>query len=382
MSELDLGLPFDDEPDTRRARRRQREKRQRDRRRALTAMLLVLTIFVLLGGGIWYGVDKVGALLAAPDYPGPGTGQVVVQVQPLESASDIAVTLEAKGVVKSTKAFVEAATAEPRSRGIQPGSYQLRKEMKAADALMLLLDSEAKVTLRFTVPEGLSAVQTYKVIADQTGLSQTTFKAAAKNAAAVGVPAWGGGNVEGFLFPDTYELDPGTDAAGVLKAMVARSVQVMEQIDFLGKAQAVNLEPMEALKVASLVEEEAKEPDFGKVARVVYNRLKVGMALQYDSTTLYGRELRGLPRVPTEAGGMYEALRDPSDPYSTYTNQDLPPTPISNPGKAALEAAVTPERGDWIYFVVVTAEGRLGFATTLAEHNQNVVRCRAVGKCN
>jgi UPF0755 protein len=382
MSELDLGLPFDDEPDTRRARRRQREKRQRDRRRALTAMLLVLTIFVLLGGGIWYGVDKVGALLAAPDYPGPGTGQVVVQVQPLESASDIAVTLEAKGVVKSTKAFVEAATAEPRSRGIQPGSYQLRKEMKAADALMLLLDSEAKVTLRFTVPEGLSAVQTYKVIADQTGLSQTTFKAAAKNAAAVGVPAWGRGNVEGFLFPDTYELDPGTDAAGVLKAMVARSVQVMEQIDFLGKAQAVNLEPMEALKVASLVEEEAKEPDFGKVARVVYNRLKVGMALQYDSTTLYGRELRGLPRVPTEAGGMYEALRDPSDPYSTYTNRDLPPTPISNPGKAALEAAVTPERGDWIYFVVVTAEGRLGFATTLAEHNQNVVRCRAVGKCN
>jgi UPF0755 protein len=382
MSELDLGLPFDDEPDTRQARRRRQEKRQRDRRRAMTAMVLVLTIFVLLGGGIWYGVDRVGALLAAPDYPGPGTGQVVVQIQPGDTASDIAGTLQGKGVVKSTKAFVDAATAEPRSRALQPGSYQLRKQMKAADALVLLLDSASRVTLRFTVPEGLSAIQTYRVIEKQTGIPQATLKAAAKDAAALGVPAWGGGNVEGFLFPDTYDLDPGSNATAVLKEMVARSVTVMEEIGFLGKARAVNLDPMEALKVASLVEEEAKQPDFGKVARVVYNRLKAPMPLQYDSTTLYGRELRGLPRLPAGSGALYTALRDPSDPYSSYSNSDLPPTPISNPGKAALEAAVAPERGAWLYFAVVTAEGRLGFATTLAGHNENVAKCRAIGKCN
>jgi UPF0755 protein len=144
----------------------------------------------------------------------------------------------------------------------------------------------------------------------------------------------------------------------------------------------VNLDPMEALKVASLVEEEAKQPDFGKVARVVYNRLKAPMPLQYDSTTLYGRELRGLPRLPAGSGALYTALRDPSDPYSSYSNNNLPPTPIANPGKAALEAAVAPERGAWLYFAVVTAEGRLGFATTLAGHNENVAKCRAIGKCN
>jgi UPF0755 protein len=345
-------------------------------------MILVLTIFVLLAGGVWYGIGKVGSLLSAPDYGGAGTGQVVVQVKEGDTASAIAGTLVQKGVVKSTKAFVEAATADPRSLGIQPGSYQVRREMKASEALALLLDPESRVTLSFQLREGLSSMQAFAEIEKATKIKATALAAAAKNPAALGVPAWGHRNIEGFLFPATYDLPPDVDAAGVLKAMVQRSVQEMEALDFVRKAERVNLEPYEALKVASLVEGEGRPENFRKVARVVYNRENSGMPLQFDSTTLYGRELRGLPRRPTKAGELFENLRDPSDPYSTYVHDGLPPTPIANPGTAALEAAVAPDRGDWLYFVVVSADGEMAFTQSLAEHEANIAKCRAAGKCN
>jgi UPF0755 protein len=382
MSERELALPFEDELDTRGARRRRLQKKKRDRRRAATALILVLTIFVLLAGGVWYGIGKVRSLMAAPDYAGSGTGHVVVQVKDGDTASAIAATLVQKGVVKSTKAFVEASTADPRSLGIQPGSYAVKKQMKASEALALLLDPKSRVTLSFQLREGLSSMQAFAEIEKATKVKASDLAAAAKQPAALGVPAWGHRNIEGFLFPATYDLPPDIDATGVLKAMVARSVQEMETLDFVRKAQAVNLEPYEALKVASLVEGEGRPENFGKVARVVYNRQNSGMPLQFDSSTLYGRELRGLPRRPTKAGELYADLRDPSDPYSTYVHNDLPPTPIANPGTAALEAAVAPDKGPWLYFVVVSADGEMAFTGTLAEHEANIAKCRAAGKCN
>jgi UPF0755 protein len=382
MSEHGFALPFDDEPDSRRARRRRAEKRKRDRRRAVTAMILVLAVFVLLAGGVWYGVDKVGALLAAPDYDGAGRGEVVVQIKDGDTATAIGGTLVAKDVVKSTKAFVEAATADPRSLGLQPGSYKVRREMKASEALALLLDPQSRVTMNFRVREGLSSMQAFAEIEKATGVKASALRAAAQQPAALGVPSWGHKDIEGFLFPATYDLPPDTDATGILREMVARGVQELEATDFVAKAARVNLEPYEALKVASLVEGEGRPEDFGKIARVVYNRENQGMPLQFDSTTLYGRELRGLPRRPTQPGELYNDLRDPSDTYSTYTNKGLPPTPISNPGRAALEAAVTPEQGPWLYFVVVGADGQTAFSTTLAEHEANIARCKAAGKCN
>jgi UPF0755 protein len=379
MSEQGLALPFEDEADTRRSRRQRREKRKRDRRRAATAMVLVLTIFVLLAGGVWYGVEKVGSLLAAPDYPGPGSGRVIVQISDGNTATDIAATLKEKGVVESTKAFVEAATADKRSLGLQPGSYAVKREMKASDALLLLLDPASRVTMRFTVPEGLTARQAYERIAQQTDLSARDLAAAAKNPAGLGLPGWAKGDVEGFLFPDTYNLSPDADAKAALTAMVARSLEVLTEIDFLNRAQAVNLDPMEALKVASLLEGEGIPSDFGKIARVVYNRLKDGMALQFDSTTIYGREKRGIARDSVKL--TRAELQDPTDPYSTYGNKDLPPTPISNPGKAALEAAIAPAHGNWLFFVLVSPDGHSAFTADFAEHERNIQKCRAIGRC-
>jgi UPF0755 protein len=383
MSERELALPFEDELDTRAARRRREQKKKRDRRRAFTAMILVLTIFVLLAGGVWYGIGKVRSLMAAPDYAGTGSGQVVVQVKDGDTATAIAATLVEKGVVKSAKAFVEASTKDPRSLGIQPGSYAVRKQMKASEALALLLDpKKSRVTLSFQLREGLSSMQAFAEIEKATKIPVAELAAAAKQPAALGVPAWGHKNIEGFLFPATYDLPPDSDATSVLKAMVERSVQELETLDFVAKAQQVNLEPYEALKVASLVEGEGRPENFGKVARVVYNRENSEMPLQFDSSTLYSRELRGLPRRPTKQGELYENLRDPRDPYSTYVNKGLPPTPIANPGTAALEAAVAPTPGPWLYFVVVSADGEMAFTDNLAAHEANIAKCRAAGKCN
>jgi UPF0755 protein len=236
--------------------------------------------------------------------------------------------------------------------------------------------------MSFQLREGLSSMQAFAAIEKATGIRATDLAAAAKQPAALGVPAWGHKNIEGFLFPATYDLPPDTDATSVLKAMVARSVEELTAIDFVGKAARVNLEPYEALKVASLVEGEGRPEDFGKIARVVYNRQNAGMPLQFDSSTLYGRELRGLPRRPTQPGELYANLRDPSDPYSTYVNKDLPPTPIANPGAAALKAAVAPEQGPWLFFVVVSSDGQMAFTDSLAVHEANIAKCKAAGKCN
>jgi UPF0755 protein len=382
MSERELALPFEDELDTRGARRRRLQKKKRDRRRAFTAMILVLTIFVLLAGGVWYGIGKVRSLMAAPDYAGSGSGKVVVQIKEGDTASAVASTLVQKGVVKSRKAFVEAANADPSSRGLQPGSYQVRREMKASEALTLLLDPQSRVTMSFQLREGLSSMQAFAEIEKATGIKAADLAAAAKQPAALGVPSWGHKNIEGFLFPATYDLPPDSDATSVLKAMVQRSVEEMTSIDFVANAARVNLEPYEALKVASLVEGEGRPEDFGKIARVVYNRQNSGMPLQFDSSTLYGRELRGLPRRPAKPGELYANLRDASDPYSTYVNKELPPTPIANPGAAALKAAVAPEQGPWLFFVVVAADGTMAFTDNLAEHEANIQKCKAAGKCN
>ncbi len=160
--------------------------------------------------------------------------------------------------------------------------------------------------------------------------------------------------------------------------MVAQSVKVINEDGFLATADQLNLTPMELLTVASLVEQEGLEADFAKVARVVYNRIKVDMRLQFDSTTQYWLIQTGKGRKKILSS---KELKDPANNYSTTTQEGLPPTPISNPGKAALDAASHPAEGSWLYFVVTEANGTSSFADTLPEHERNIEKCRAVNRC-
>ncbi|MFV2020102.1 endolytic transglycosylase MltG [Micromonospora sp. LOL_023] len=393
----ELDLAFEDRADKGRHRRGARRKKSSGgsgRGKTVAALLVTLLMLGLLGGGVWYGFDRVQNLLVTPDYEGGGTGEVVVQVSSGETATDIGNTLVEAGVIKSTKAFTNEARNNSRSQNIQPGFYRLRSEMSAATALSLLLDLENKISNRVTIPEGRTAKQIYQTLAEATDIPAEEFAAAAQDPLALGVPDWwltrtDGQQVtpsaEGFLFPDTYDLDPDSTAPEIVRLMVDRFLTVTGEMQYAERVQAERggISPYEALIVASLAQAEAGiAEDLAKVARVAYNRVYSDdfpcSCLQFDVTVNYYWELTG---VPTKASKdmTREELYDESNPYSTHARAGLPPTPINNPGKAALEGSVDPPDEDWVFFVAIDKEGRSAFATTVEEHDANIAIARQNG---
>ncbi|WFE28902.1 endolytic transglycosylase MltG [Solwaraspora sp. WMMD791] len=392
----ELDLAFEDRADKGRHRRGARRKSSGGGGRGKTVAALLVTLLMLgvLGGGVWYGFDRLQNYFATPDYDGGGTGQVVVQVRPGDSATDIGNTLVEAGVIKSTKAFTNEARSNSRSQNIQPGFYNLRLEMSAATALSLLLDLENKISNRVTIPEGRTAKQIYQALAEATDIPAEEFAAAAQDPLALGVPDWWltrtdgeqvTASAEGFLFPDTYEFDPNVTAPEILKLMVDRFLTVTGEMEYAEQVQAERggISPYEALIVASLAQAEAGiAEDLAKVARVAYNRVYSETfpcsCLQFDVTVNYYWELTGKPTKASK-DMTREELYDANNPYSTHAHSGLPPTPINNPGKAALEGSVNPPDEDWVYFVAIDKEGRSAFAETLDQHNQNIEIARQNG---
>ena len=327
-------------------RNRRRRRRKKERKGGAAALIALLLILALVGGGAAL-VFGVGAKIkdavtspAAPDYPGPGEGEVVVEVKEGQTASDVGITLKRADVIKSTQAFFEAANANPDSSSLQPGFYAMQKKMAAVDALETLLDPSARVQSRVTLPEGLRLDETLKTLAKGTELPIKDFEKALKDAEPLGLPDYANGNPEGFLYPATYEVPPNADASSVLEQLFTAYATAAEEAG----VERTPRDPEEIVIIASLVEAEARlDGDFGKVARVVYNRLEAGMPLQFDSTVNYA--LKADKEIVT-----YEDLGADS-PYNTYQNTGLPPAPINSPGLAAMTAAVNPTEGDWLYFV-------------------------------
>lgn len=390
----ELDLAFEDRADKGRHRRGARRKKSGGSGRGKTVAALLVTFMMLglLGGGAWYGFDRVSNYLSTPDFDGGGTGEVVVQVRAGETATDIGNTLVEAGVIKSTKAFTNEARNNSRSQNIQPGFYRLRLQMSAATALSLLLDLENKISNRVTIPEGRTAKQIYQTLAEATDIPAEEFAAAAQDPIALGIPDWWftrtdgkqvTPSVEGFLFPDTYDLDPNVTAPEILRVMVDHFLTVTGQLKYAEAAQSREISPYEALIVASLAQAEAGiAEDLAKVARVAYNRVYRDdfpcQCLQFDVTVNYYWELTGKPTKASKDMTRDE-LYDQSNPYSTHAHSGLPPTPINNPGKAALEGSVNPPSADWVFFVAIDREGRSAFATTVAEHEANIQIARQNG---
>jgi UPF0755 protein len=362
MDDSDALLPLGDDDTPRKARRRAPF--------LVPLVLLLVAGLALVGGRVVLDQFRTRA---APDYDGQGTGEVVVQVLAGSSAGDIGTLLAEKDVVKSRAAFVAAANDDDRSRGIQPGFYRLRLQMSAAAALELMLSPDARVRSRFTIPEGTTATRTLEIIAKSVeDLPLPALRQAAANPAALGLPDYAQGRLEGLLFPATYDVEPGSTAVEVLTMMVDRFEEVAAEADLVARAQALGRTPYEIVTIGSLVEAETpKDSDRGKVAQVVYNRLERGMKLDFDSTVKYVFELRGERKTRI----LNRDLQVDS-PYNTYRNRGLPPTPINSPGEAALLAALEPEDGPWLFFVVADKEGNSAFAATYEEHQRNVERYR------
>jgi UPF0755 protein len=316
--------------------------RRRARRAGVVVVVLVGLIVVAAAGGAWLLRDLLGG---APDYPGPGSGEVVVEVVAGDTAADIGDTLAAADVVKSSAAFVDAARADDRSLGIQPGFYRLKRQMSGSGALELLLDPASRVQSTVVVPEGLRVDQVVDRLVEGTGLPRRDFEAALDDPEGLRLPPYAEGSAEGYLFPATYTFGPDASATEMLRAMVDRFRQAARDVDLVARAEQAGHTPHDIVTIASLVQAEVSEADFGKAARVVENRLEAGMPLQFDSTVNYVLQSSDLTLTNDQLSV--------DSPYNTYKYPGLPPGPINSPGEAALKAALAPPAGDWLYFVAV-----------------------------
>lgn len=355
--------------------------RSHQRRRRSKRALWILSIVAVLVVGIsaWLIVPKVTALVNPPDYSGWGTGSVRVTVRQGDTASDIAATLHGAGVVKSDRAFVDAASGNAKSQNIQPGTYVLRKHMSAASALRLLLDPKARsASGDVLVTEGATTFDVAKRLAQVLGAGkQAAIDKAITDVSALGIPLGyqpASGpltSVEGFLYPATYSIDPKESPQSALQKMTSRFADADRSSGFAADAKQLGISPYQALTIASIAQSEAKYPaDMAKVARVILNRIAAKRPLQIDATSVYAAKLQGLD--PSKV--VFSQI---DSPYNSYTHDGLPPTPISNPGADALSAAVHPAQGNWMYYVNMDAAGHLFFTSSESAFSQAVTKCRA-----
>lgn len=348
----------DDSADAGSGRRGRRPRRGRGGR----AAVVLLVCFALLGGAVYAGWSSfVSPLLERlegdpppEDFAGPGGEEVDVVVNAGDTGGQIGETLVEAGVVASRAAFVAAFQANADAAGLQPGTYRVRSEMKASDALALLLDPASRQSLRVALPEGRWVSETLAEISTDTGIPVEELQAALADPA-LGLPPEAGGSAEGYLFPATYDFDPDVTALEVLQAMVARHTQAMDE---LGVPAA---QRRDVLVRASIVQGEAsRADDMAKVARVVQNRLDRNETLGMDSTVGYIVQKRNLDLTASDL--------QTDSPYNTRVNRGLPPGPINNPGEDALAAALAPAEGDWLYFV--TVDGDTGETVFTSDYNE------------
>lgn len=341
--------------------------------RTLTVLALTLVIFAL-GKGLYQQY-----LAGPPDYSGPGRGVTSITITTGESLGAIGNALKEAGVVESVDAFIAATTNNPKSDTIQPGKYALKFEMSSQDALDVLISGASRTSTAIVITEGMRASAVFERIAAESAISVPELKAAAKHPDHIGLPASAKGNVEGYLFPGSYDLNSQTTASSILRQMISLAKATHNKLSLDGEASSRGQTEQEVLTVASILEAEAHPRDYAKVARVIYNRIQTPMRLQMDSTVAYGL---GIKRVL-----LTQRQLDTDTPYNTYLRDGLPPAPIGNPGVKAIEAALNPDNGDWLYFLTVdldTQETKFtnSYNDFLTYKSQFLSYCRShEGKC-
>lgn len=279
------------------------------------------------------------------DYAGQGTGEVTVVVSSGDTLTEIGMALQKAGVVMSADSFVNAASVDERASSIGPGRYTLRRQMSSTDALALMLDPASRADSRLVLPEGLRLEQTVALAAEGTSLPKADFQKVLQDPAQLDLPDYAKDRPEGFLFPATYDLTGEETAKSLLRTLVRRFSQASDEVGVEERAASVGLTPYEVVIVASLLQAEVAPADFAKAARVIYNRLDQNLPLQLDSTVSYALGISDIQ--------LNEDQLATNSPFNTYVRRGLPPRPINSPGEAALEAALSPAKGKWLYFVSV-----------------------------
>ena len=329
--------------------------------RVLALGLAVLLSLVAVGG-LW---------VESQINPSAHPGRVVDVTIPAGSSTDsIAGRLVADRVIASSFWFRVYLRLHGGSH-IDAGVYALRENDSYPGVVKALHGPEVSRSL--AIPEGFTVGQIAQRVGALSGHSAAHFLAVADGGSVRSPyePA-GSTDLEGLLFPDTYTVTPGESDAAILDQMIARFDQVASSIGLSRAPSSVGVSPYQAVIVASLIEREAKQVgDRPLVAEVIYNRLAKGMRLQIDASVLYAL---GPGHSSLSASDLAV-----SSPYNTYVVTGLPPGPIADPGRAALEAALHPSTGVYLYYVVVEPDGTEAFSPTLAGQEANIALARSRG---
>lgn len=336
------------------------------RRAARRALRIALLLAFLAAAAL-------GAALFAVRSPWKGwEGEArVVLIPPGSPAGAILARLEEEGIVRSRRLAWAAYRVLFRGRSLKAGEYRFESPLSVEEVLRKLVEGQV-VTHRVTIPEGLTAEETFELLA-RAGLATTEELRTlfAEPRLFPGTPD-GAATLEGLLGPDTH-LFTRTQGAREIVATLVEGFRRSLPERFEERARALGRTPLEAVTIASLVEKEtAVAPERALVSAVYHNRLRVGMPLQCDPTVIYALRRKGLWKGDLTREGLAV-----DDPYNTYANAGLPPGPIASPGAAALEAAVAPADVPYLYFVAVgDGSGEHRFSVTYAEHLANVALFR------
>jgi UPF0755 protein len=337
------------------------ERRTRRGSRILRALLLLVVLGLIGAGlaGIWYQRQV---------HPSGGAGaEVALKIPSGSSTQQIASILATKGVISSPKVFRVYVKLKGVS-GFRAGDYTFRHHQDFDDIIKVLRKGPEYVfTGKYlTIPEGFTLKQIADRVAKVPGRSAEAFlQAASSGAVRSKYEPDGSTNLEGLLYPDTYQIEINDDETAILRKMVA-SFDAAASAAGIDQSQAkVGLSPYQAIIVASLIEREGKVPqDRAKISRVIYNRLAKQMKLQIDATVVYA--LGGDRTI------VLNKDLEVDSPYNTYKIPGLPPGPIASPGRPSLEAAVSPEAGDWIFYVKCQATGEHCFSNNETQFNRDV----------
>ncbi|MDP9005970.1 MAG: endolytic transglycosylase MltG [Actinomycetota bacterium] len=331
------------------------------------AMAAVLAVVAVAATWLW--------LRGKIDPGGPPGDEVAVTVPEGATTSDIAELLAAEGIVSDARIFRYYVQLNGGA-SFQAGDYSLRRNSAMGEVVATLDDGPEIAFDQLTVPEGLTLEEVAERVEEVERLSSERFLELAESGSTRSrYQPSGVDSLEGLLFPDTYRIDETEDEEALLSRMVQLFDSVATEVGYDRADLPGGLSPYETIVVASLIESEAKVPeDRGKISRVIHNRLENGMLLQIDATVIYARG--GQPR---EGGRVLFRDLEVDSPYNTYKNAGLPPTPIALPGRAALEAAMNPVPGEWLYYVKYEKNGAHAFSVTGAEHNRRIAEAKAKG---
>jgi peptidoglycan lytic transglycosylase G len=324
-------------------------------------LALFIVVLVMIGAGI---AALVNLRIREP-YRGYAGPEQFVDIPPGTSTRAIGGRLVEAGVIRDSLTYRLAIWMSGQARGLKAGEYRFAEPMTPVDVIRKIASGDV-YAINVTFPEGLTIAEMSKIFESHGLGAASAFSEAAKNRELVRVLDPAALSLEGYLFPDTYQLSRRTEASRLARLMVDRFEKTITP-DIRQAADARRLSIHQVVTLASIVEKETARPEERPVVAAVYaNRLRAGIPLQCDPTVIYALE-----RVGKYTGNLRRSDLEFDSPYNTYRYPGLPPGPIASPSKSSLESTVHPATVDYLYFVSRN-DGTHEFARTLAEHNRNV----------